>query len=131
MTPPGCSRPRLFGIPSALELNAAAVILAHNHPSGVPEPSEADKALTRRLRDALDLIEVRVLDHFVIGGAQAVSFSEGGGCYSPPHAADRPPAGPSRIQRRSRAYPCFADKASGRRLILSRYRDILISGQVR
>lgn len=62
----------------ALKLNAAAVIFAHNHPSGVPEPSEADKALTRRLRDALDLIEVRVLDHLVIGGAQAVSFSERG-----------------------------------------------------
>ena len=62
----------------ALELNAAAVILAHTHPSGVAEPSQADKALTRRLKDALDLIEVRVLDHVVVGGAQAVSFSERG-----------------------------------------------------
>ena len=62
----------------ALELNAAAVILAHNHPSGVPEPSRCDEALTRKLRDALDLIEVRVLDHLVIGGASAVSFAERG-----------------------------------------------------
>jgi DNA repair protein RadC len=62
----------------ALELNAAAVIFAHNHPSGVPEPSEADKALTLRLRDALDLIEVRVLDHIVVGGAETISFAERG-----------------------------------------------------
>jgi DNA repair protein RadC len=62
----------------ALAHNAAAVILAHNHPSGVAEPSRADELLTRRLRDALALVEVRVLDHFVIGEAQAVSFAERG-----------------------------------------------------
>lgn len=62
----------------ALTHNAAAVILAHNHPSGVAEPSEADKQLTRKLSDALGLIDVRVLDHFVIGDGEAVSFAERG-----------------------------------------------------
>lgn len=62
----------------ALSLNAAAVILVHNHPSGVAEPSRADQALTERLRDALALIEVRVLDHIVIGDGETVSFSERG-----------------------------------------------------
>lgn len=61
-----------------LRVNAAAVILAHNHPSGVAEPSHADQALTRRLSDALALIDVRVLDHFVIGEKSAVSFAERG-----------------------------------------------------
>ncbi|WP_455210447.1 RadC family protein [Kaarinaea lacus] len=62
----------------ALSHNSAAVILAHNHPSGVAEPSEADKQLTRKLSDALALIDVRVLDHFVIGDGEAVSFAERG-----------------------------------------------------
>lgn len=65
-------------IEAALEHNAAAVIFAHDHPSGVREPSQADKALTRRLRDMLDLIEVRVLDHIVVGGAETISFAERG-----------------------------------------------------
>jgi DNA repair protein RadC len=58
--------------------NAAALILAHNHPSGVAEPSHADQAITRRLCDALALVDVRVLDHFIIGDGQAVSFAERG-----------------------------------------------------
>lgn len=62
----------------ALEVHAAAVILAHNHPSGVAEPSRADEALTRRLREALDLVDIRVLDHLVIGDREAVSFAERG-----------------------------------------------------
>lgn len=62
----------------ALQHNAAAVILAHNHPSGVAEPSHADRAITLRLRDALALIDVRVLDHFVVGDAEVVSFAERG-----------------------------------------------------
>ncbi|MEZ5448090.1 MAG: DNA repair protein RadC [Thiolinea sp.] len=61
----------------ALKHNAAAVILAHNHPSGVAEPSQADERITQRLRDALALIDVRVLDHFIIGD-QVVSFAERG-----------------------------------------------------
>ncbi|HHH89599.1 MAG TPA: JAB domain-containing protein [Aliiroseovarius sp.] len=61
-----------------LEHNAAAVIFAHNHPSGVAEPSEADRRLTRRLQEALSLIDVRVLDHIVIGDGEAVAFSERG-----------------------------------------------------
>ena len=63
---------------SALRQHAAAVIFAHNHPSGIAEPSEADRQLTRRLRDALVLIDVRVLDHFVIGDEAPVSFAERG-----------------------------------------------------
>jgi len=62
----------------ALEHNAAALIFAHNHPSGVAEPSRADEALTRRLRDALGLVDIRVLDHFVVGDGEAVSFAERG-----------------------------------------------------
>ena len=61
-----------------LEHNAAAVIFAHNHPSGVAEPSQADRHITRRLTEALALIDVRVLDHFVVGDEEAVSFAERG-----------------------------------------------------
>ena len=59
-----------------LQLNAKALILAHNHPSGTPDPSEADKQITRKLVDAMNLIDVRVLDHFVIGGCEVTSFAE-------------------------------------------------------
>ena len=62
----------------SLELGAAAVLLAHNHPSGVAEPSEADRQLTARLRQALALLDVRVLDHIVTGDGTAVSFAERG-----------------------------------------------------
>jgi DNA repair protein RadC len=62
----------------ALALNAAAVILVHNHPSGVAEPSRADEVLTERLKEALSLVEVRVLDHIVVGDGETVSFSERG-----------------------------------------------------
>ena len=62
----------------ALRLNAGAVILAHNHPSGVSEPSQADRLLTTRIRDVLALVEIRVLDHFVMGGDSGVSFAERG-----------------------------------------------------
>ncbi|MEN8720803.1 MAG: DNA repair protein RadC [Oceanococcaceae bacterium] len=62
----------------ALQLNAAAVILAHNHPSGVAEPSQSDRTITTRLQSALALVEVRVLDHFVIGNPGDVSFAERG-----------------------------------------------------
>ena len=63
---------------AALRVNAAAVIFAHNHPSGVAQPSQADEMLTRSLVDALALVEVKVLDHFVVAGAQAISFAERG-----------------------------------------------------
>jgi DNA repair protein RadC len=62
----------------ALQHNAAAVIFAHNHPSGVAEPSQADEQLTQRLRDALALVEIRVLDHFVVGEDAPISFAERG-----------------------------------------------------
>ena len=62
----------------ALSKNAAAVILAHNHPSGVAEPSLADQQITQRLVDALALVDIRVLDHLVIGDGQPISFSERG-----------------------------------------------------
>lgn len=58
--------------------NAAAVIFAHNHPSGIAEPSQADRSITERLRNALGLVDVRVLDHVVIGDGEAVSFAERG-----------------------------------------------------
>jgi DNA repair protein RadC len=61
-----------------LELNAAAVIFTHNHPSGMPEPSIADKSITVRLREALRLIDVRVLDHIVVGSEGSVSMAEQG-----------------------------------------------------
>ena len=63
---------------ACIETNAAAVILSHNHPSGVPEPSRADIQITKKLNDALALIDVRVLDHIVVGGANTVSFAERG-----------------------------------------------------
>lgn len=63
---------------AVLEANAAAVILYHNHPSGVPEPSLADRQITRRLVDALALIDVRVLDHIIVGGVTTTSFAEKG-----------------------------------------------------
>jgi DNA repair protein RadC len=62
----------------ALHHNAAALILAHNHPSGVAEPSEADHHITTRLRQALDLVDVRVLDHFIVGDGVPTSFAERG-----------------------------------------------------
>lgn len=65
-------------VKAALAHNAAAVILAHNHPSGTPEPSTPDKRITERLKDALALVEVRTLDHIVVGTEGAVSFAERG-----------------------------------------------------
>jgi DNA repair protein RadC len=65
-------------VKAALGHNAAAVIFAHNHPSGVAQPSQADELLTRTLKDALALVEVKVLDHFVVAGNQALSFAERG-----------------------------------------------------
>jgi len=62
----------------SLEHNAAALILAHNHPSGVSEPSAADISITRRLREALDLVEVRLLDHLVVGQGECCSLAERG-----------------------------------------------------
>jgi DNA repair protein RadC len=62
----------------ALHHNAAGVIFAHNHPSGVAEPSHADETLTQALKEALALIDVRVLDHFVVGRGAALSFAERG-----------------------------------------------------
>lgn len=67
----GCEvHPRVV-VKRALDLNAAAVILGHQHPSGDPEPSAADRALTARLKQALALVDIRLLDHFVVGGAAA------------------------------------------------------------
>ena len=62
----------------ALAHNAAAVIFSHNHPSGVAEPSQADRHITERLRDALELVDVWVLDHIIIGGMDSVSLAERG-----------------------------------------------------
>ena len=63
-------------VKKALSVNAAAVIFVHNHPSGDPEPSEADKKITVQLRDALNLVDVSVLDHIVVGANECVSMTE-------------------------------------------------------
>ena len=65
-------------VQQAMEVNAAAMVFFHNHPSGVAEPSHADEAITRRLKEALALVDVRVLDHFVVSGGESVSFAERG-----------------------------------------------------
>ncbi|KPG01322.1 DNA repair protein RadC [Rhodopseudomonas sp. AAP120] len=65
-------------VKEALRLNAAAVIVSHNHPSGNPEPSAADRALTQRLKEALALVDVRTLDHIVVAGSKTTSFAERG-----------------------------------------------------
>jgi DNA repair protein RadC len=65
-------------VKAALRRNAAALILAHNHPSGVAQPSQADELLTRSLREALALVDVKVLDHFIVAGNQTLSFAERG-----------------------------------------------------
>ncbi len=62
----------------SLELNAAALIFTHNHPSGISEPSQADISLTKRLKEALDLVDVRVLDHVVVGTEGSTSLAEKG-----------------------------------------------------
>ena len=65
-------------VKASLRANAAAVIFAHNHPSGVAQPSQADELLTRSLKEALALVDVKVLDHFIIAGTSALSFAERG-----------------------------------------------------
>jgi DNA repair protein RadC len=65
-------------VKSALARRAAAVILAHNHPSGIAEPSRADEAITLRLRDALALVDIRVIDHLIVGGPDCTSLAERG-----------------------------------------------------
>ena len=65
-------------VKEALAVNAAAVILAHNHPSGVAEPSQADERITRRLKSALELVDIRLLDHLIVGDGRATSLASRG-----------------------------------------------------
>lgn len=65
-------------VKSGLKHNAAAAVLAHNHPSGQAEPSHADQQITKRLKSALTLVDIRLLDHLVVGGMDVVSFAERG-----------------------------------------------------
>jgi len=65
-------------VKTALAHNAASIILAHNHPSGTAEPSAADRILTQALKRALDLVDIRILDHFIVAGRQVYSFAEHG-----------------------------------------------------
>ena len=65
-------------VKEALRLNAAAVIVSHNHPSGNPEPSAADRSMTAQLRQALALVDVRTLDHVIVAGSRTTSFAERG-----------------------------------------------------
>ena len=74
----GCSVHSRVVAQRALALNASAVMLYHNHPSGVCEPSSADKTITTRLVDALRLLDVRVLDHFIVSATETFSFAESG-----------------------------------------------------
>lgn len=69
--------PRVI-VQKALQYNAAAVILGHNHPSGVPTPSRADEAITKRIQEALSLVDIRVLDHVIVAENETVSFAERG-----------------------------------------------------
>jgi DNA repair protein RadC len=74
----GCSVHPREVVKKALACNAAAIIFAHNHPSGEPEPSELDKNITKHLKDALALFDIRTLDHIIIGGMNTVSFAARG-----------------------------------------------------
>lgn len=74
----GCSVHPREVVKEALQRNASAVIFAHNHPSGVAEASQADELITRRLRDALSVIDIRVLDHLIVGANNIMSFAERG-----------------------------------------------------
>ena len=65
-------------VKKALEFNAAAVIFGHNHPSGISEPSQADKRITERLCSALEFVEIRVVDHLLVGDTDITSFAERG-----------------------------------------------------
>jgi len=65
-------------VKASLAVNAAAVVFYHNHPSGISEPSQSDISLTRRLKEALGLVDVRVLDHFVVSGTESTSLAERG-----------------------------------------------------
>lgn len=73
-------------VKEALARNSAALILVHNHPSGVAEPSRADEALTQTLKNALSLVDVRVIDHLIVAGSTILSFAEGGLRTGPPKA---------------------------------------------
>jgi DNA repair protein RadC len=74
----GCAVHPREVVKTALQLNAAAAILVHNHPSGVAEPSAADQTLTARLKEALALMDIRVLDHVIVAGANTASFAARG-----------------------------------------------------
>jgi DNA repair protein RadC len=74
----GCSVHIKEVVRDALKINASSVIFAHNHPSGVAEPSLPDQLITKRLKDALALMDVRVLDHLIVSGASCISFCEKG-----------------------------------------------------
>ncbi len=65
-------------VKEALSVNAAAIILAHNHPSGVAEPSQADERITKRLKSALELVDIRLLDHLIVGSGPATSLASRG-----------------------------------------------------
>jgi DNA repair protein RadC len=65
-------------VKQALQHNAAAVILAHNHPSGIAEPSQADIQITKRIQSALQLVDIRVLDHIIVGDAETTSLAQQG-----------------------------------------------------
>jgi DNA repair protein RadC len=77
-----CARKRRFNLQSSLHTEQSSmrphVALAHNHPSGIAEPSRADEMLTQTLKQALSLVEIRTLDHFIVAGTRTISFAERG-----------------------------------------------------
>jgi DNA repair protein RadC len=77
-----CARKRRFNLQSSLHIEQSSmrphVALAHNHPSGVAEPSRADELLTQTLKQALSLVEIKTLDHFIVAGTKTISFAERG-----------------------------------------------------
>ena len=98
----------------ALALNAASVILAHNHPSGTLEPSQADHWLTDNLKSALALVDVKTLDHFIIGGRDAVSFAECGWMDGRPVSTPAPaPEKPASKRGRPRKDKATTQTAAG------------------
>lgn len=87
----------------ALQHNAAALIVAHNHPSGNTAPSHADIAITERLKSALGLVDIRLLDHFIVGGALALSLAEAGWQIPKPITPTNDEVTPKTKRRRSKA----------------------------
>ena len=93
----------------ALQRNSAAVIVAHNHPSGIAEPSQADELITQRVKEALALVDIRLLDHIIVGDGVSVSLAERGAQVVEIYdLIERPGHGCRRVPRRCVNFHCLA-----------------------